>query len=411
MQKKLILVVVFLFLSSLASMATPQKDINIFGYFSVNLENVWEAPLGVDASGKTTYENTPAEYSYPHFDLMLLSTPTDRIKIFVDIGYMDKDALELVNYFGEYSFSDALYVSAGKRLRQFGLFNEILQAVPTYLGIEPPELFDKDHLMLPRNTTFMIGGNLVKDKSSFRYSLDTSQGESVNGNIPLGWDFRWEYKNIFTLGHSGYYSAEKSSTRNIGEGSPRGGIKPWMDHDTYFLYGAFTQLELTKITLKAAFWISNHDAIRDPAKIVILAKNAGLNSSQMERFGLGDYNPGDDVPQSAVITDINYDVITFYIRFGYKIDLPKNYGELTPFIFWDYYKNPESIASKTYGGDGEAGLTDNGSFHKPTIGFVYRPNIHWAIKFDASSHLFTLNGKNEHYEEVRFDVSFFFGAI
>ena len=411
MKKIFFVLAILLFFSLSVLKADTENKLSIFGYFSVNIEDVMKAPSGIDAGGKTTYENSAVEFAYPHFDLMLLSMPTDRLKIFVDIGYMDKEELELVNYFGEYSFSDAFKLSIGKRLRVFGLFNENLQAVPTYLGIEPPELFDKDHLMLERNTTIMLGGNFFLGKGSLRYTLSTSQGESANKHRPLGWDIRWEYEDKLIIGHSGYYSSQKSSTRDVGEGSPRGGIAPWMDHDTFFVYGAFAQLELSKFTLKAAVWKASHDAVRDPAKVEILAEEAGLNATQMKRFGLGAYSPGDDVPQSAVITDVKYDVTTFYIRVGYTIDLSKKLGTITPYFFWDFYKNPESIENKTYGGDGEAGQADDGQFHKPTIGFVYRPNLHWAIKVDASSHIFKFNGENVHYQEIRFDVSYFFSAL
>ena len=41
-------------------------------------------------------------------------------------------------------FSDHFKLRTGKIYRPFGQFNELLDAVPTYLGMEPPELFDKD---------------------------------------------------------------------------------------------------------------------------------------------------------------------------------------------------------------------------------------------------------------------------
>jgi hypothetical protein len=53
---------------------------------------------------------------------------------------------------------DALQVRLGKTYRRFGLYNEILDATPTFIGIEPPELFDADHLMLTRTTNLMLSG-------------------------------------------------------------------------------------------------------------------------------------------------------------------------------------------------------------------------------------------------------------
>ena len=66
---------VLLFFSVSGLTADSGDKINIFGYFSVNIENVFKAPTGVDGSGNTTYEDTPMEYSFPHFDLMFLSMP------------------------------------------------------------------------------------------------------------------------------------------------------------------------------------------------------------------------------------------------------------------------------------------------------------------------------------------------
>ena len=106
-----------------------------------------------------------------------------------------------------------------------------------------------------------------------------------------------------------------------------------------------------------------------------------------------------------VIAD--YEVETWYFRSGYSLETSR--GEVVPYFQWDYYSNPETIADKTYGGDNEAGLADDGRFSKATVGVAYRPVPQVAVKCDVSSHYFKFNGENVSYPEIRFDVSFVFG--
>ena len=80
-----------------------------------------------------------------------------------------------------------------------------------------------------------------------------------------------------------------------------------------------------------------------------------------------------------------------------------------PYFQWDWSRNPETIASKTFGGDNEAGVSDAGQFHKSTIGVVYRPIPEVAVKLDTSHHIFRFNGETTSYPELRVDFSFVFG--
>jgi len=84
----------------------------------------------------------------------------------------------------------------------------------------------------------------------------------------------------------------------------------------------------------------------------------------------------------------------------------EEWGEITPYLQWDYYKNPEMIADKGLGGDNEAGLSDDGSFVKQTLGVVIRPDRQLAIKFDASSHVQEMDGEMENYAEIRSSFSY-----
>jgi hypothetical protein len=84
-------------------------------------------------------------------------------------------------------------------------------------------------------------------------------------------------------------------------------------------------------------------------------------------------------------------------------------GEIGPYLQWDWYSNPETIASKTFGGDNEAGVADDGVFNKGTLGMLYRPIPRVAVKLDGSVHHYTFMGQRVNYPELRFDVSYTFG--
>ncbi|MBT9547952.1 MAG: hypothetical protein IV090_21360 [Candidatus Sericytochromatia bacterium] len=72
--------------------------------------------------------------------------------------------------------------------------------------------------------------------------------------------------------------------------------------------------------------------------------------------------------------------------------------------------HPETIANKTYGGDNESGLSDDGIFFKPSLGVVYRPSTNIVLKLDSSMHIQKFNGATTMYPEVRFDASFAFST-
>ena len=394
--------VIFIGLISLAFVFnTPNAwaiGVQTYGYFSVNYEDVGETPDG---------GNDPGEFAYPHLNLMMQSSISDEFRIFLNFAGDDGAGVEVRNYWGEYIIKDYLKFRAGKIYRPFGLFNEKLDAVPTYLGIEPPELFDGDHLMLPRTGTLMVHGNYLLGQNTIKYALMTGNKETIDTGKPVSWDLNYNMGSNTKIGTSGYWSQESGAPDELGSGSPSGGVLPWMAEDNYTVLGAYFQTRYNNLIVKAAFWTANHDATRDVALVTDLF-NSGtyLNTAQKERFFVN----GAD-PTGGINTDGSYTINTYYIRFGYNVaggTVPGISWEMTPFFFWDYYENPETIAKKTWGGDNEAGVADDGKFSKPTIGVVFKPTDAVAFKIDASSHLYKWNGKDESYSEIRFDVSYFF---
>ena len=78
-----------------------------------------------------------------------------------------------------------------------------------------------------------------------------------------------------------------------------------------------------------------------------------------------------------------------------------------PYGQFDYYKNPETINEKDFGGDNEAGLADDGTIFKYTLGVVVKPVRFVALKLDGSAHGQDFNGDYFIYNEVRASFSLY----
>jgi hypothetical protein len=155
--------------------------------------------------------------------------------------------------------------------------------------------------------------------------------------------------------------------------------------------------------VQSEYWHSSHDATRDPEKTVEMITSAKPNSAQRGRFMV---TPSEIAKAEDISTDGDYKIDTYYLRAGYSIE--SSVGEFGPYMQYDVYRNPETIAKKTYGGDNEAGVSDNGQFVKWTLGMLYRPLPQVAVKLDGSQHRYVLGGHDVNYPELRFDVSYVF---
>ena len=359
-----IAMVPFMLMASFSHLAA-QGGLNIYGYFSVNYEDDGKEPDG---------NNSPGEFSFPHLNLMFQSQLSDHFRIYINLAGDGASTVAVRNYWGEYTVRDYLKFRAGKIYRPFDLFNERLDAVPTYLGIEPPELFDKDHLLVPRTGELMVHGNVPVGANVLKYSLMTGNKEVVDSGKPISWDLNLSIANKVTIGTSGYHSNEPGSAKDIGEGSPSGGVLPWMAKDKYTALGGYFEAKAKNITLQAGYWYADHSAFRDAQKVIMLDGATPLNAAQRKRFGLDKYAVSSNADD--INLDGSYTISTYYVQFGYRIPsgtIPAISWDLIPYVFWDYYKNPETIAEKGYGGDYEAGLSDDGKFVKPTVWIAIKP--------------------------------------
>ncbi len=383
-----------------------ENKLSFYGFLNLNMERVFNEP-GLDENGNTIYESSAFEISTPGFHIYGGSKISEKFTIFFNLGEKD-GKVSLVNAWGNWKISELFQIRAGRQYLRFGLFNERLDQLPTYTGIEAPELFDSDHLIVPRGTLLSIHGEKkLPKRATLKYYLSTTNGESGPeiGVMPLGWDIRYK-KSWIMFGLSGYMSniqaTKSASSVELGDGSPNGGILPWMASDKYSTFGGFLETRKGGLSVKLAYFNSNHNAVRDAPSVVALAERGLLNQAQIDRM----FIEPNSITEDNVNANGNYSVNTWYARFGY--DFSTKAGMFTPYFFLDYYENPETIGSKTFGGDNEAGVSDNGRFYKPSLGIVYKPDEKVAVKLDASSHYYKFNGKNESYPEVRLDISYMF---
>jgi hypothetical protein len=394
-------------ISTFTQNTIAQDKLGISCYFSTRYEKQFETI----SSSKVIEEASPAEWTSPYFNVMFQHSLNDQFRGFINLNGSGAENIDLRNYWMEYSFKSYLQVRLGKIYRKFGLYNEILDAVPTYYGIEAPELFDTDHLMISRTTTLMLNGHLYLSHGTMNYSFSTDNGEggSIKNTFPLGFDLNYVLSggNI-TLGTSGYVSGGNAvPDKSVGEGSPKSGVLPWMSKDDFNVFGGYVELKFDNLLIQSEYWTSKHNALRDPASVLTIVDNAGLNQSQLARFLI---DPSKDISQlteADVIQKADFNIKTWYVRAGYSFYT--NAGEIGPYLQWDWYSNPETIQNKTYGGDNEAGASDNGVFNKSTIGILYRPVPEVAVKLDQSYHFYKKDGSSVYYPEVRFDISYIFG--
>lgn len=399
-------------LEQLLGINVDQK-FKLYGFINSNVEKVFKEP-SIGTTGKTQYQDAPLEWSsVKNFHVYGSGKLNDKIDILFNLA-KNGNGIEVRNAWGNIALNDHLQIRAGKMYRPFGLYNEKLDQIPTFTGIEAPELFDTDHLFITRTTDFMVHGT-YKD---FRYSLTTDNGEGgpIADVRPLGWDLRYKSSDKgIIIGTSGYTSSitntKSTSTVSLGDGSPKGGILPWMAGDHFIVLGGFIEKSLGKFLIQSEYWVANHDALRDPTSTLAVIQSAGINERQRKNF-LGDNASKSDanLTESDIVTSANYLAQTFYVRLSYNIENAQG-KQFVPYIFFDWMSNPEVIQSKSYGGDNESGLADDGKFIKPSLGIMYRPIKNVAIKLDGSYHQQRFNGATERYPEVRLDFSYTFDAL
>lgn len=398
-------VVAAICLTSVSSVWAEGIKSQVYGYIEGRLEKNEKTPSrsGGTAStpGTVARETSPHEFDTPNITLMVKSNYNDTFSSFLNLASPGGEGVDTRNAWIEQKLAgDQLKFRLGKTYRPFGLYNELLDAVPTYMGIEPPELFDNDHLIVTRTTNLMIHGEQGFGTDILRYAVTTGNDERESDQIPLGGDLRYtKYGENYdwTFGSSFYLSNGKAKPFDL-DSKDDGGVQKWMESDKYDVLGFYSEFNTSKWKLQGAYYASNHDGVRSGDFLQAnFGDDSSLNQRQLDRLCNGDCS-------SAGNSDAKYNVETWYLRAGYNIQT--TVGQFVPYVQWDYYSNPETIANKDLGGDNEAGLSDDGKFNKQTLGLVYRPIPNAAIKLDTSNHNQKIDGKTTNYTEARFSYSY-----
>jgi hypothetical protein len=395
------------------SVVELDRKLKLYGYINTNAEQQFGFP-SVANDGTTLKEDDPfAWVPVKAFHLYGSAYLSERIEVLFNLAYTD-ETIEVRNAWGNFKLRSEFQVRVGKMYRRFGLYNEKLDQIPTFIGIEPPEIFDTDHLFVTRTTSLMLHGNWTKRATTLSYALTTENGEGgeKKGLVPLGWDLRLKNdKNSIIVGTSGFKSSitkeKTTSTVAFGDGPPKGGVLPWMDGDNFFLTGIFVEKQIKRLNIQFEYWNAKHDALRNPEAVLTMIDQAGINANQRARFLGANASKADNaLTEDDVVVPVSYNVQTYYIRLGYNVET--KIGQFVPYLFLDWMSHPEVINNKTFGGDKESGLADDGKFTKTSAGVVYRPIPTVAIKLDGSIHSQKFNGSNVSYPEIRLDFSWAF---
>ena len=329
LKKVLIIPAMILFISTEALLFAQSGEddesgssTKIYGFIDSYAEKVFSIP-SIDDSGETVKASDPFEYDIPNLSVMIQGTISNRYRYFLNIDGRGAGNFEANIAWIEASlYGDLLNIRTGKMYRKFGLYNEMLDAVPTYMGIEPPELFDKDHLMLTRTTNLMLYGSWSNNVGQLSYAITTGMDERQEEEIPYGMDLNFNYNNMVKIGTSFYSTGGWAvPTHSVGEGSPRGGVATWMSKDSYTVYGGYVEMDYADVILQAELWQADHSGKRDPSSVLQLL-NAGLNERQLKRFGLNGASPS----EGDVAVDADYNILTYYLRLGYHFDF--SFGEV-----------------------------------------------------------------------------------
>jgi hypothetical protein len=395
--------------------SAPQKlyETRIYGFINAIANQI--APFSREydysydrSTGEVSKELEGTGFNVNAF-VMLQGTIANRYRYYLNIAALgagdptERPALELRNAWVEASiYGQVLAVRAGRLYRRFGLYNEITDATPTFVGIEEPEIFDDDHPMITRTTNLMLHGTYVTGLHKLEYAVTTGEDERESNQVPLGADISYSHEETLKLGVSYYDTMGKAKPGlAVGEGSPEGAVLNWMSEDRFRVIDVYGQLSKGPWIVQLEYCLARHRARRDPASTLALADpSASLSPAQYRRYFTDAF---DDTPptEAEVIRDATYTAQTAYLRLGYEL----RDGMYTPYLQADYYKNPESVPVEDFGGDSEAGFSDQGRFFKGAIGFMYRPLTAVALKLEYGAH-FLMKWANTTYSDPELRISF-----
>lgn len=250
------------------------QNTKFYGYINAYTEDVDDQPI--PGGAKDESEQT---YEVPNINAIVQSD-FNNFKTYLNLTTTHEDPMEVSNAWVQSDLmGDHLSIRFGKLYRRFGLYNEILDAVPTYIGIEPPELYDSDHLLLTRTTNLMLFGKHELGPGYLNYAFMTGADERKEGERPFGIDVNYQIGTKWKFGASYYDTNGKAVSgteySNGGKGKPNGGVMPWMDEDEFTATGVYLQYIDTHWTVQVAGYSAPHKGVRNTAAITDLCANYG----------------------------------------------------------------------------------------------------------------------------------------
>lgn len=163
-------------LEELLKLDVVDRNFYLYGYINSNLQKTFDYPTKID-DGSIQRVSDPVEWTpVRNFHIYGKGNLSQRISYLFNLA-ANEDLVEIRNAWGNYMVKEAFQIRVGKMYRKFGLYNERLDQIPTFIGIEAPEMLDADHLFLTRTTSAMVHGQFSNPKRSISYAVMTDNGE------------------------------------------------------------------------------------------------------------------------------------------------------------------------------------------------------------------------------------------
>ncbi|MDP7039535.1 MAG: hypothetical protein QGI45_10290 [Myxococcota bacterium] len=382
----------------------PENESHVYGVIESNLYKTNGSPAGISDAGDTTYSSDPHQFGLPHAHLMLQTSKGDLFNGFLNLNIDDSETIAVKNAWFEIGLSgEMLKLRLGKFYRPFGLFNEVRDSVTSRLSIELPEYLDSHHPIISPTTNVMLHGRINTSGHVLRYAMTTGNDLRAGSQSPFGLDMYYAYNNFLRIGGSYYTSSGNAVAPNdtIGElkESP---VQNWMEKDKFNAYGAYMRLKHIGFLLEVEYWGSDHKGQRDVEQIQSLESLAYLNPTQLQRFGLDGIptTTNDNIPLKA-----NYKVTSYLMRLAYTWET--EFGLVTPYITYDRYKNPETIAEIEYGGDSKSGRSEDGGFEKFSFGMILKPIPAIAVKAGYCNNRVKFNNQSVLFSSYILSAAYF----
>lgn len=350
-----------------AGTARAQQGVRIYGYLDLEYMYMGRMPMVMtmqDSMGmemeQIGYMDKRSSFMAHRFNILLKSDFSETFSAFANLeilhGFNSEEgigSMQLEEGWFQYAASEALNVKGGILLVNFGSFNKIHNASPTYWSVRTPVFFDEmyDIRLLPGQANLEFSGLTNLNGVNFDYSLHFSNGEGVdeegmdlNSTSAVGGRIGVSPVEGFTLGFSGHFDKELEA-----DDSGQGGM-------------------------------GGEDPVQIDANI--FGVDASYEYSGFKVYGEyyhGQYN--NDL--------LDFNKTGYFAVAGYTIS-----GKLTPFVEYDFFDDPNDFLYRN-------------EMTRVTFGVNYSVNWRVALKAEAHNHSFK-RGNIDSYNMYQAAVSVLF---